>query len=64
MFPEYTKPGQAEYIYRDLDFWTSGFFPGSLYLLLERERKYRLGTMSVNGLGLHELQLEYVPIFW
>jgi hypothetical protein len=40
LFPEYTKPGGVNYIYRELDFWTSGFFPGSLHLLLERRRKY------------------------
>jgi hypothetical protein len=40
IFPEYTKPGGVEYIYRDLDFWTSGFFPGSLHLLLSRRRMY------------------------
>lgn len=40
LLPEYTKPGGVDYIYRELDFWTSGFFPGSLYLLLERRRRY------------------------
>ncbi|KAF3356918.1 hypothetical protein VdG1_03476 [Verticillium dahliae VDG1] len=40
LFPEYTKPGGTKYVYRELDFWTSGFFPGSLYLLLERQQKY------------------------
>jgi hypothetical protein len=40
LFPEYTTPGGVEYIYRELDFWTSGFFPGSLHLLLFRRRKY------------------------
>ncbi|KAJ4294224.1 hypothetical protein N0V90_007914 [Kalmusia sp. IMI 367209] len=40
LFPEYTRPGNVSYVYRELDFWTSGFFPGSLYLLLERKRKY------------------------
>jgi hypothetical protein len=40
LFPEYTKPGDVDYIYRELDFWTSGFFPGSLHLLLDRRRKY------------------------
>ena len=40
LFPEYTKPGGVEYIYRELDFWTSGFFPGSLHLLLDRRRRY------------------------
>ncbi|KAJ3939657.1 uncharacterized protein N0V96_010441 [Colletotrichum fioriniae] len=36
LFPEYTEPGGTKYVYRELDFWTSGFFPGCLYLLLER----------------------------
>ncbi|KAG6353405.1 hypothetical protein INS49_005586 [Diaporthe citri] len=37
LFPEYTHPGGSKYVYRDRKFWTSGFFPGSLYLLLERQ---------------------------
>lgn len=40
LFPEYTKPGGTKYVYRELDFWTSGFFPGCLYLLLERRRRH------------------------
>ncbi|CAK7218222.1 hypothetical protein SBRCBS47491_003436 [Sporothrix bragantina] len=40
LFPEYTEPGGTDYVYRDRTFWTSGFFPGSLYLLLERRRKH------------------------
>ncbi|KAF3008310.1 hypothetical protein E8E14_006310 [Neopestalotiopsis sp. 37M] len=64
VFPEYTKPGHTEYIYRDLDFWTSGFFPGSLYLLLERERKYRLRVSLSNTPILHELQLEFACKWW
>ncbi|TGO09841.1 hypothetical protein BTUL_0153g00270 [Botrytis tulipae] len=27
-YPEYTKPGGTNYVYRDFQFWTSGFFPG------------------------------------
>ncbi|KAJ0321669.1 hypothetical protein COL5a_009154 [Colletotrichum fioriniae] len=38
LFPEYTEPGGTKYVYRELDFWTSGFFPGCLYLLLERRQ--------------------------
>lgn len=38
-FPEYTKPGSTEYVYRDASFWTSGFFPGLLYLIMERRKK-------------------------
>ncbi|CAK7198460.1 hypothetical protein SEUCBS139899_001121 [Sporothrix eucalyptigena] len=40
LIPEYTEPGGTNYVYRDRTFWTSGFFPGSLYLLLERRRKH------------------------
>ncbi|KAL4938984.1 hypothetical protein BDV06DRAFT_231355 [Aspergillus oleicola] len=39
LYPEYTGPDKR-YVYRNLDFWTSGFFPGSLYLLHERQIKY------------------------
>ncbi|ETS86075.1 hypothetical protein PFICI_04100 [Pestalotiopsis fici W106-1] len=64
VFPEYTKPGHTEYIYRDLDFWTSGFFPGSLYLLLQRERKYRLRESYSNTPVLHEDQLQFACKWW
>jgi hypothetical protein len=61
LFPEYTAPGGVSYIYRSLDFWTSGFFPGSLHLLLERERKYanvlRPAAEAPRGLP-HVLKLE------
>ncbi|KAI1366771.1 Six-hairpin glycosidase-like protein [Xylaria arbuscula] len=40
LYPEYTKPGGTEYVLRELDFWTSGFFPGSLYSLLQRKRMH------------------------
>lgn len=61
LFPEYTKPGENAYVYRDFRFWTSGFFPGSLYLLLERRRKYEhlLAGMAQLSPRLNTLQLEY-----
>lgn len=31
-----TGPNAGRYEYREADFWTCGFFPGSLYALLER----------------------------
>lgn len=64
-YPEYTKPGGVDYVYRELDFWTSGFFPGSIFLLLERRRKYAHAndlTMD-DGRGVNELRLEYCSIF-
>ncbi|KAH8597842.1 glucuronyl hydrolase-like protein [Bisporella sp. PMI_857] len=35
-----TGPSAGTYEYREADFWTCGFFPGSLYALLERLVKY------------------------
>lgn len=56
-FPEYTRPGGTDYIYRDLSFWTSGFFPGSMYLLLERRALFpRLSTPSSHR--PHQIQLK------
>jgi hypothetical protein len=40
LLPEHTKPGANSYVYREFDFWTSGFFPRSLYLILERQQKH------------------------
>ncbi|KAJ5377849.1 Six-hairpin glycosidase-like protein [Penicillium cataractarum] len=42
-FPEtvpQSGPNQGIYKCRDAEFWTCGFFPGSLYCLLERLRKH------------------------
>ncbi|KAH8678940.1 Six-hairpin glycosidase-like protein, partial [Tricladium varicosporioides] len=42
-FPEFVPqegPSRGRYVLREADFWTCGFFPGSLYTLLEREAKY------------------------
>ncbi|KPM45625.1 hypothetical protein AK830_g954 [Neonectria ditissima] len=67
LYPEYTKPNGTTYVYRELEFWTSGFFPGCLYLLLERERKFkgRLQTFP-NKLveAPHEMQLEFACKWW
>ncbi|KAH7112921.1 Six-hairpin glycosidase-like protein, partial [Dendryphion nanum] len=37
-FPEYTPQdeGDGSYVLREADFWTCGFFPGTLYAILER----------------------------
>ncbi|KAK2746162.1 hypothetical protein FQN55_005791 [Onygenales sp. PD_40] len=42
-FPEYvltTGPSARKYTLREADFWTCGFFPGSLYGILERSIKF------------------------
>ncbi|KAF4965259.1 hypothetical protein FSARC_6909 [Fusarium sarcochroum] len=67
LHPEYTKPGGTEYVYRELDFWTSGFFPGSLYLLLERERRYKstvLNWAPDTTITPHQMQLEFACKWW
>ncbi|RYP58452.1 hypothetical protein DL769_008943 [Monosporascus sp. CRB-8-3] len=63
-FPEYTRPGGTEYVYRDLDFWTSGFFPGCLYLLLERGRRFKPAALDSSMDGPHESQLEFACKWW
>ena len=55
-------------MYRELDFWTSGFFPGCLHLLLERQRKYPrfISPSLFSGLPQtpHPLQLQYACKWW
>lgn len=65
LFPEYTHPGGNKYIYRDLEFWTSGFFPGSLYLLLERQVRYpHVFHRKQQTFPVHHLQLEHACSWW
>ncbi|KAG5742905.1 hypothetical protein H9Q69_008575 [Fusarium xylarioides] len=66
-FPEYTKPGSTEYVYRDASFWTSGFFPGLLYLIMERRKRFQtelrlLGLSRPKPDFPHMLQLEYCSL--
>ncbi|KAJ5663322.1 hypothetical protein N7507_004053 [Penicillium longicatenatum] len=67
LYPEYTDKS-GNYIYRTLDFWTSGFFPGSLYLLLERSMRYPQGKSQSPGREIqckpHNLQIEYLCRWW
>lgn len=65
LFPEYTHPGGSKYVYRDLKFWTSGFFPGSLYLLLERQVRYaHVFQRKSHPSPIHQLQLEHACVWW
>jgi uncharacterized protein YyaL (SSP411 family) len=43
VFPHYTRSGEYEYEYFPLDWWTSGFFPGSIWVLYERSLKRDVG---------------------
>ncbi|KAB8220935.1 Six-hairpin glycosidase-like protein [Aspergillus novoparasiticus] len=69
LYPEYTGADGVTYVYRTLDFWTSGFFPGSLYLLLERQILYpgfydipwRVNKKSPLP---HKLQLQHLCQWW
>ncbi|KAH8201654.1 hypothetical protein TruAng_004175 [Truncatella angustata] len=57
-FPEYVPqegPGAGEYYLREADFWTCGFFPGTLYTMLERSVRF---PQSLNILAQNiDLQL-------
>lgn len=61
LYPEYTGKDGATYVYRDLSFWTSGFFPGSLYLLLERQTRF---SMKIGHPSPHPLQLQHLCEWW
>ncbi|KAJ5303078.1 Six-hairpin glycosidase-like protein, partial [Penicillium atrosanguineum] len=48
-FPEtvpQSGPNEGRYQCRDAEFWTCGFFPGSLFCVLERLRKYPGSSIS------------------
>ena len=55
-------------MHREFDFWTSGFFPGCIYLLLERQRRYPGVCFPSPFSGLpempHPLQLQYACKWW
>ncbi|KAL4751572.1 hypothetical protein BDW72DRAFT_212652 [Aspergillus terricola var. indicus] len=68
LYPEYTNKDKT-YVYRSLDFWTSGFFPGSLYLLLERQIQYPAfypysRRWETPGPLPHRLQLQHLCRWW
>lgn len=58
-FPDYSKG--SRYTCRDSDFWTSGFFPGSLYTLLARSEKYPEYFPSEK---INPVKLEYAAKWW
>ncbi|KAF4307161.1 Unsaturated glucuronyl hydrolase [Botryosphaeria dothidea] len=62
-FPEYTEPESGKYIYSDVDFWTSGFFPGCLYLLRERQTKYP-SKFPVSPAQIHPDALQFCGKWW
>ena len=50
-YPEYvpqTEEDEGKYILREADFWTCGFFPGSIYALVERLAKFPQAVPSEN----------------
>lgn len=55
--PEYSF---EKYHFRPMDYWTGGFFPGSVYALLERSDKYpKHFTKKINP-----VRLEYAARWW
>lgn len=43
-FPHCTNHGATEYMYEPATWWTTGFFPGSLWALVERASKRQMST--------------------
>lgn len=60
MYPEYTFPCGREYVDSSYEFWTSGFFPGCLYLLYERQRRWPLQVAQ----RPHPLKLRHAMDWW
>ena len=62
-FPNYvpsTGSNIGQYVFSDISAWTSGFFPGSLYELLERSVRFpdHLKTGSVDPQDIHNQVLD------
>ncbi|KAK7416184.1 hypothetical protein QQX98_005381 [Neonectria punicea] len=65
-YPEYvpqTGPDAGKYICREADFWTCGFFPGSIYSLLERYIKYPNAVSGVDK-ALVAKKLQELGAIW
>ncbi|KXJ89303.1 Six-hairpin glycosidase-like protein [Microdochium bolleyi] len=60
--------GAGLYLSKPIDFWTCGFFPGSIYSLLERVNKYpesvRTGTKDAIDLPALRRRLEVLGRTW
>ncbi|VUC35193.1 unnamed protein product [Clonostachys rosea] len=52
LYPHYTYPGLSYYAWNDSTFWTSGFFPGMVWLLYERS--LRPSAVSIPSKNLLE----------
>jgi hypothetical protein len=52
-FPHLTTFGCTEYKYEPLTWWTSGFFPGSLWVILER---YHKSKQLVDGVSIERIE--------
>jgi hypothetical protein len=50
LFPHFTFPGLGYYTWNDSTFWTSGFFPGIVWLLYERSLMTPLSVAPSNDL--------------
>ncbi|GAB7354320.1 hypothetical protein MBLNU459_g4836t1 [Dothideomycetes sp. NU459] len=60
-YPEYTQPGGEDYVYSNDDFWTSGFFPGCLALIRQRQT---IWPASTPVLIPHPLKLKHGFEWW
>jgi hypothetical protein len=64
-FPEIVpqNPGyNGNYSLREADFWTCGFFPGTLYLMLERMIKYPQSVQVPGPINLQQLGAQFATL--
>ncbi|OBT40792.1 hypothetical protein VE00_08932 [Pseudogymnoascus sp. WSF 3629] len=69
-FPEHVLPSgetAGKYISREATFWTCGFFPGSVYTLLERSvrfpQNFPISNPEIDRTNLHEQLLDLCQIW-
>lgn len=63
-YPEYTDRELARYVYTPKDFWTAGFFPGSIYLLYERRTRWPQSQIIANFPEINLLKLKHACKWW
>ncbi|OQE19806.1 hypothetical protein PENSTE_c014G08507 [Penicillium steckii] len=67
VYPEYVPqsgPDAGKYYCREADFWTCGFFPGSIYSLIERYIKFPQSTSIKNDKDIVLKELQKLGEVW
>lgn len=62
--PQYIEPHGTTYVHSPAEFWTSGFFPGCLAALYQRNRRWKHHRLIAAQRGPHELTLQHACRWW